>query len=608
MTSRWSVTRIGRRLERWTWRSVLGLSALAVSAEPVRVMTFNLWHGGDAGKQPLAQTLEVIRAAQPDLVGLQETGGFEKDGRRPDKGRRLAEMLGWNYVDQGERIGILTRFPVVTNTPRKWGVQVRLPSGRTAWMFNAHLMHAPYQPYQLLSIPYADGRFIRTAAEAVEEARKARGAQVGRLVAELKPALATGEPVFLTGDFNEPSHLDWTPRAAAAGLCPVAVEYPSTKAVADVGMRDAFRAVFPDEVNLPGRTWTPITRPDDPKDRHDRIDFVHFAGKGVEALKCAVVGESSANADIVVTPYPSDHRSVVATFEVGDAAASVSVPPMKSVALPKLDPVPLKPYAALEIPAHLEPSGLVKSRLWPDVYWSHNDSGDLPRIFAVHRDGRIYPSEREGAAHGVHIDDAVNVDWEDITADDQGNLIIADFGNSEKNDRRDLCLYWIREPHPSVGRTSVLKKVFFEYPDQTEVPSPVRNFDAEAVFFAHGHVYILTKHRSDTGTTLYRLDSMEPYVVNRLTLVDRFDTRGQVTGANASADGRTLAVLTYTGIWLFEAREKEKWFDGGVRWLPTEDDEAEAITIDGDKLIVSADEGEGDLYEIPVSKLVVVRP
>jgi hypothetical protein len=91
-------------------------------------------------------------------------------------------------------------------------------------------------------------------------------------------------------------------------------------------------------------------------------------------------------------------------------------------------------------------------------------------------------------------------------------------------------------------------------------------------------------------------------------LVDRFDTRGQVTGADASPDGRTLAVLTYTGIWLFEAREKEKWFDGGVRWLPTEDDEAEAITIDGDKLIVSADEGDGDLYEIPVSKLVMVRP
>lgn len=280
---------------------------------------------------------------------------------------------------------------------------------------------------------------------------------------------------------------------------------------------------------------------------------------------------------------------------------------MKSVTLPDIKPVELKPFSTLEIPANIEPSGLVKSRLWKDVYWSHNDSGDLPRIFAVHRDGRIYPSERYGAAHGVHIPDAVNVDWEDITTDNKGNLIIADFGNSESNNRRDLCLYYIFEPHPSVGQTSVQKKVFFAYPDQKEVPSPVRNFDAEAIFHAHDHVYILTKHRDDTGTTLYRLDSEEPNKINMLTKLESFDTRGEVTGASVSEDGRRLAVLTYTGIWLFDATEKERWFDGSIRWMPIEDDEMEAITIDGDNLLISGDEGDGDLHEVPISKLTVVR-
>ncbi len=292
---------------------------------------------------------------------------------------------------------------------------------------------------------------------------------------------------------------------------------------------------------------------------------------------------------------------------VGAGCLAQSVEGMKRVQLPDLKPVELKPYARLEIPANLELSGLVKSRLWPDVYWAHNDSGDIPRIFAVHRDGRIYPSERNGAAHGVHIPDAVNVDWEDITSDDQGNLIIADFGNSEKNDRRDLCLYWIFEPHPSVGMTSVQRKIFFAYPDQKEFPSPVRNFDAEAIFYAHGHVYILTKHRSDTGTTLYRLDSMEPNRINMLTKLDSFDTQGRVTGADASPDGRRLAVLTYDGVWVFETSEKEHWFDGSIRWIPTEDEDAEAITLDGDQLIVSAGEGDGYLYEIPISSLIQVR-
>lgn len=289
-------------------------------AAEVRVMSFNLWHGGDAGKQPLSQTTKVIQAAQADIVGLQETAGQEpsKGAGRPDHASKLAEMLGWHYYDQGDRTAILSRHPIVTKNPGKWGVTIRLPSGREVWMFNAHLSHAPYQPYQLLGIPYANAPFIKTADEAVSEARKARGAQVERLLIELKPALASGLPVFLTGDFNEPSHLDWTARAVAAGKCPIAVEFPSTLTITQAGMQDAFRTMFADEVAHPGLTWTPTTLPTDPKDRHDRIDYVFFAGAGIRVNACEIVGEAKGTSDIIVHPYPSDHRSVVATMKLPD--------------------------------------------------------------------------------------------------------------------------------------------------------------------------------------------------------------------------------------------------------------------------------------------------
>jgi endonuclease/exonuclease/phosphatase family metal-dependent hydrolase len=264
----------------------------------------------------LTKTAEVIRAARADVVGLQETRGSQRDGRRNDAGSELAKLLGWHYFNQGGSPGILSRYPIVTNTPAKHGVSLRLPSGQRLWLFNVHFNHAPYQPYQLLRIPYADAPFIQTAEEAVIEARQARGAEVERLLAELKPAMASGEPVFLTGDFNEPSHRDWTERAAEAGRSPLRVAFPSTSEIERAGLRDAFREVHPDEVARPGWTWTPITRPDDPKDRHDRIDFVFFAGEGVAAARCEIVGESKEFADLVVTPYPSDHRAVVATFEL----------------------------------------------------------------------------------------------------------------------------------------------------------------------------------------------------------------------------------------------------------------------------------------------------
>lgn len=287
-----------------------------LSAGALRLMSFNIWVGGEAGGRPLEQTAAVIRAARADIVGLQETHGHARDGGRPDRGAELAVLLGWNYDNQGGSPGVLSRWPILGRTPGRHGVLVRLPSGQTARVFNIHFPAAPYQPYQLLSIPYGDGRFIRTADEAVAEARAARGRQVDALLAELKEALAAGGPVFLTGDFNEPSHLDWTPRAAAAGNCPLAVEWPATGAVMAAGLRDAFRLAHPDEVARSGWTWTPITAPDDPKDRHDRIDFV-FTGPGVRVKSCEVVGESPLWADIVVTPYPSDHRAVVAEVETG---------------------------------------------------------------------------------------------------------------------------------------------------------------------------------------------------------------------------------------------------------------------------------------------------
>lgn len=294
--------------------SLLG-SSITAAAE-LRVMSFNIWVGGESGKQPLSQTAEVVRAAKADIAGLQETHGSERDGRRTDAGIELAKQLGWHYFNQGGSPGILSRFPIVTNTPGKHGVVIRLADGRDVHFFNVHFNHAPYQPYQLLNIPYANAPFIKTAEEAVSEARRARGGEVARVLADMQDSLASGKPVFLTGDFNEPSHQDWTERAAAAGKCPLAVAYPTTLAVVNAGLRDAFRTVHPDEVTRPGWTWTPLTRPDDPKDRHDRIDFVFFAGKAVSVKHCEVVGEAQEFAEIVVNPYPSDHRAVVATVEI----------------------------------------------------------------------------------------------------------------------------------------------------------------------------------------------------------------------------------------------------------------------------------------------------
>ena len=286
-------------------------ASLAV-AEPVRVMSFNIWVGGESGQQPIEQTVEVIKAAKADVVGLQESHGRERDGVRPDSAAVIAEQLGWHYFDQGDDdTGIVSRYKIVDTTPKKWGAKMELPSGKQFWLFNAHFAHAPYQPYQLLKIPYADAPFVDTAEQAVKAACDARESQVKSMLAEIEAVRKDGAPIFITGDFNEPPALDWTEAAHEAGLHPAVVCWPATEMLQEAGFVDAFRKVHPDPVKQPGFTWTVLTKEDDPTDHHDRIDFVFAPRKNVVVKSAEVVGERPERADILVTPYPSDHRAVV---------------------------------------------------------------------------------------------------------------------------------------------------------------------------------------------------------------------------------------------------------------------------------------------------------
>jgi exodeoxyribonuclease III len=115
------------------------------------------------------------------------------------------------------------------------------------------------------------------------------------------------------GDFNEPSGRDWTPAAVKAGNQPLAVDWPTTRALEDEGFVDAFRAANPDPVAKPAFTWTPTSKPTVDWDHHDRIDFVLARADGLEVESAAIVGEKRPEADVVVRPWPSDHRAVAAT-------------------------------------------------------------------------------------------------------------------------------------------------------------------------------------------------------------------------------------------------------------------------------------------------------
>lgn len=295
------------------------------SGGTLTVMTFNAWGGGQNEGKLIDETLAVLRRVDADIIALQETRAesavCEADDcppAGPSVANVLADRLGY-YVHEQEgesnelwANAILSRYPIGARSSNDLGVLIEM-AGRRVALFNVHLDDYPYQPYQLAGIDYADQPFLTTEEEAIAAADSARGEAIGELLAEID-GFAPADVVFVCGDFNEPSHRDWTARAAEAGRHPLAVRFPSVRRLEEAGFVDAYRAVYPDEIEKPAFTWTPMSEGIYEGDHHDRIDFVLARGENLRVRSAAIVGESPAAAEIVVVPWPSDHRAVVATF------------------------------------------------------------------------------------------------------------------------------------------------------------------------------------------------------------------------------------------------------------------------------------------------------
>jgi endonuclease/exonuclease/phosphatase family metal-dependent hydrolase len=286
------------------------------------VMSQNIFYGGDdydlttgdfckvsdGCPQALTRLAGVITQAGADVVGVQEA---ERNTQR------LAGLLGW-YASP--RAHVISRFPIV-DPPHSGGVYVFVEPapGRVLAVANVHMPSTPYGPYEV-----RDGA---TKAHVLKVERTLRMPAIVGPLAVLKKLMAKGIPVVLTGDFNSPSHLDWTPAVSAvrsAVRYPVA--WPVSMSLADAGLVDSYREVHPDPVATPGFTWSPGGPETVRHEVFDRIDWVlHSAG--ITATNSRLVGEvGGADVDVaVMPPYPTDHRGVVSTLDVNLAPSPVLV-------------------------------------------------------------------------------------------------------------------------------------------------------------------------------------------------------------------------------------------------------------------------------------------
>jgi hypothetical protein len=261
----------------------------------------------------------------------------------------------------------------------------------------------------------------------------------------------------------------------------------------------------------------------------------------------------------------------------------------------------LKPDGQISPTLLTECSGLVHSLRYNGVFWAHGDGGSGASIVPVSASGKL----ARGWTGAVRVEGCKNNDWEDIALDDKGNLIIADLGNNNGR-RKQLMLHFVSEPKPGAVSVRPTRTLRVHYEDQ-KGDSP--DYDCEAVFSAAGRIYFLTKHRSDKRTRLYRLAGESTTRSNPLRLVGSFDVGGMVTAADASPDGKLVAVLTYTTLWVFSYdRASGSIFtkSESVRRTPIFAWQAEAVAWEGNDALVIANEN-GQLFRVALSSLQAVR-
>lgn len=219
------------------------------------------------------------------------------------------------------------------------------------------------------------------------------------------------------------------------------------------------------------------------------------------------------------------------------------------------------PTVQAALPAPLEEtSGVAASRTHTGVFWTHNDSGGEPAVFAFDSTGTVLAA--------VRVRDATNRDWEDIaigpcgaTAGSGGRvepdpgqddcIFIAEIGDNSEH-HPNVAAYRFPEPDPATDTESAPAEILrFTYPDGAR--------DAEALFVTDAGLHVINKGRSD-AIELYRLDP--PYRADStvpLTRVQRLappppSVSAQVTAAAASPDGRRAVVRRYAGLLFYEIR------------------------------------------------------
>jgi len=255
----------------------------------------------------------------------------------------------------------------------------------------------------------------------------------------------------------------------------------------------------------------------------------------------------------------------------------------------------------IENPSIHESSGLAYSSINPQVLWTHNDSGDVARIFAFDLEGRDLGT--------FNIDEAEAVDWEDMDSfvmNGEAYLLIADVGDNFRQ-RESVTIYVIREPEVNPqhqkhrGIIELERRIDFRYED-----GPV---DCEAVAMDPETLSIFLVAKTRAGRAdIYSLEWQDvvPGEVATVEIVASASI-AQATAMDISPDAQRAVVLTYVNAYMFTRAPGQSWdqaFAGKPETMQMprrQQGESICFGPDGTKLYLTTEYAPSPLWEVNAS-------
>lgn len=331
--------------------SMLNISGSENSGS-LKMLQINIWLEGTAVDNGFEDIVNIILQTDPDLVTISEVENYKDTdfiGRLCDSlSSRGRKYYGRKCFDSG----LISRFPISSQTilyPWKDDqgsiTKAKIEIGkRHAVLYSVHLDYKYYGPYlprgydgftwKKLPSPVSDPERIMKFNDSSK-----RISEIDALISDASAEENEGNLVFIGGDFNEPSHLDWVSQVKDLydhqGLV---ISWHCTEKLESAGFIDAYRKKYPDPVTHPGFTYpsdnvkAPIKKlawaPD--ADDRDRIDFIFYPSKSNIMLKnIFIVGPSRSvvrgervdekSQDRFILPekgWPSDHKGILAIFNL----------------------------------------------------------------------------------------------------------------------------------------------------------------------------------------------------------------------------------------------------------------------------------------------------